>query len=130
MDTEQSSQGCLPLPGSSFCSQYLLWLQVPKVPGVPHLGARVAHLLRLASRWGAIGSRHSEKGPAAPSGSSPAPERPSSRSSPGGGSPSSNDSHSHERDNGRTPCNGATECQTADTEITAEKKSKEVISTA
>ena len=98
--------------------------------GVPHLGARVAHLLRLASKWGAIGSRHSEKGSAAPSGSSPAPERPSLRSSPGGSSPSSNDSHSHRQDSSCTPCNGACECQAYNTEIPAEKDLKKACPTA
>ena len=116
--------------GGLYEGSCLLRLQVPKVPGAPHLGARMAHLLRLASKWGAIGSRHSEKKSAAPSGGSPAPEGPSPHSSSGGRSPSSSNSDSHEQDIDSVPCNGATECKTIKKKATADRGDKQVILTA
>ena len=64
-----------------------VWLQVPKVAGVPNLGARLAHLLRLANRWGAIRSRrHRSASEGASTMSTPSDET-SPRCSSDGGSP-------------------------------------------
>ena len=37
-------------------------MQVPNVPSVPSLGARLAHLLRLGSKWGMLKLQRSRKG--------------------------------------------------------------------
>ena len=37
-------------------------MQVPKMPGTPSLGARLAHLLRLGSKWGMLKLQRSRKG--------------------------------------------------------------------
>ena len=38
-------------------------MQVPKMPAMPSLGARLTHLLRLGSKWGMLKLQRSRKGP-------------------------------------------------------------------